>query len=50
MINEWIRGEVTFSEKADLTDFQIEKSIMGNEEFKNGVMSNQVAKNIGLQN
>ena len=50
MINEWIRGEVTFSEKADLTDFQIEKSIMGKEEFKNGVMSNQVAKNIGLQN
>lgn len=50
MINEWIRGEVTFSEKADLIDFQIEKSIMSKEEFKNGVMSNQVAKNIGLQN
>mgnify|MGYP000893544783 CR=1 FL=1 len=50
MINEWIRGEVTFSEKANLIDFQIEKSIMSKEEFKNGVMSNQVAKNIGLQN
>lgn len=50
MINEWIRSEVIFSEKASLTDFEIEKSIMGKEEFKNGVMSNQVAKNIGLQN
>ena len=50
MINEWIRREVIFSEKASLTDFEIEKSIMGKEEFKNGVMSNQVAKNIGLQN
>ena len=50
MINEWIRGEVTFSEKANLIDFQIEKSIMSKEEFKNGVMSNQVAKNICLQN
>ena len=50
MINEWIRSEVIFSEKSSLTDFEIEKSIMGKEEFKNGVMSNQVAKNIGLQN
>lgn len=50
MINEWIRGEVIFSEKANLVDFEIEKSIMGKEEFKNGVISNQVAKNIGLQN
>ena len=50
MLNEWIRSEVTFSEKANLIDFQIEKSIMSKEEFKNGVMSNQVAKNIGLQN
>ena len=50
LMNEWIRGEVTFSKKANLTDFEIEKKIMGKEEFKNGVMSNQVAKNIGLQN
>ena len=50
MINEWIRGEVTFSEKATLADFEIEKNIIAKKEFKNGVMSNQVAKNIGLQN
>jgi len=50
LMNEWIRGEVTFSKKAKLVDFEIEKKIMGKEEFKNGVMSNQVAKNIGLQN
>jgi hypothetical protein len=41
---------VTFSEKAALADFEIEKNIIAKKEFKNGVMSNQVAKNIGLQN
>ena len=49
LVNEWIRGEVTFSQKAKLIDFDIEKNIIKKEEFKNGVMSKQVAKNIGIQ-
>jgi len=49
LVNEWIRGEVTFSQKYKLIDFDIEKNIMNKEEFKNGVMSKQVAKNIGIQ-
>ena len=49
LINEWIRGEVTFSGRANLTDFKIEQQIIQKEEFKNGLMSSQVAKTIGLQ-
>ena len=44
LVNEWIRGEVTFSEKSNLVDFSIEKAILSKEEFKFGVMSNEVAK------
>jgi hypothetical protein len=43
LVNEWIRGEVTFSEKSNLVDFSIEKTILSKEEFKSGVMSNEVA-------
>jgi TolB-like protein len=50
LVNEWIRGEVTFSEKSNLVDFSIEKAILSKEEFKFGVMSNEVAKVIGKQN
>ena len=50
LVNEWIRGEVTFSEKSNLVDFSIEKTILSKEEFKSGVMSNEVAKVIGKQN
>jgi len=50
LVNEWIRGEVTFSEKSNLVDFSIEKTILSKEEFKSGVMSNEVAKAIGKQN
>ena len=50
LVNEWIRGEVTFSEKSNLVDFSIEKSILSKEEFKSGVMSNEVAKVIANQN
>jgi TolB-like protein len=50
LVNEWIRGEVTFSEKSNLVDFSIEKTILSKEEFKFGVMSNEVAKVIGKQN
>jgi TolB-like protein len=50
LVNEWIRGEVTFSEKSNLVDFSIEKAILSKEEFKSGVMSNEVAKVIGKQN
>ncbi len=49
LVNEWIRGEVIFSGKANLTDYTIEKQIIQKEEFKNGLMSSQVAKTIGLQ-
>ena len=49
LVNEWIRGEVIFSGKANLTDYTIEKQIIQKEEFKNGIMSSQVAKTIGLQ-
>ena len=49
LVNEWIRGEVTFSGRANLTDFKIEQQIIQKEEFKNGIMSSQVAKTIGLQ-
>ena len=49
LVNEWIRGEVTFSGRANLTDFNIEKQIIEKDEFKNGLMSRQVAKTIGLQ-
>ena len=49
LVNEWIRGEVTFSEKSNLVDFSIEKTILSKEEFKSGVMSNEVAKVIGSQ-
>jgi len=50
LVNEWIRGEVTFSEKSNLVDSSIEKAILSKEEFKSGVMSNEVAKVIGKQN
>jgi TolB-like protein len=50
LVNEWIRSEVTFSEKSNLVDFSIEKTILSKEEFKSGVMSNEVAKVIGKQN
>jgi TolB-like protein len=50
LVNEWIRGEVTFSEKSNLVDFSIEKNILSKEEFKSGVMSNKVAKVIAKQN
>ena len=50
LVNEWIRGEVTFSEKSNLVDFSVEKAILSKEEFKSGVMSNEVAKVIGKQN
>lgn len=50
LVNEWIRGEVTFSERSNLVDFSIEKTILSKEEFKSGVMSNEVAKVIGKQN
>ena len=50
LVNEWIRGEVTFSEKSNLVDFSIEKTILSKKEFKSGVMSNEVAKVIGKQN
>ena len=50
LVNEWIRGEVTFSEKSNLVDFSIEKAILSKEEFKSGVMSNKVAKVIANQN
>ena len=50
LVNEWIRGEVTSSEKSNLVDFSIEKAILSKEEFKSGVMSNEVAKVIGKQN
>ena len=49
LVNEWIRGEVAFSEKSNLIEFEIEKMILDKEEFKSGVMSNAVAKAIGLQ-
>ena len=50
LVNEWIRGEVTSSEKSNLVDFSVEKAILSKEEFKSGVMSNEVAKVIGKQN
>ncbi|MBC8345601.1 MAG: hypothetical protein H8E56_05040 [Candidatus Marinimicrobia bacterium] len=46
-LKDWIRGEVTFSEKVDLIDYGTEKAIIASGEYESGVMSDSVAKVIG---
>jgi len=46
-LTDWIRGEVTFSERVDLIDYQTEKAIVASGEYDSGVMSDSVAKVIG---
>jgi TolB-like protein len=46
-LKDWIRGEVTFSEKVNLIDYGTEKAIIASGEYESGVMSDSVAKEIG---
>jgi hypothetical protein len=45
-LKDWIRGEVTFSEKSGINRLPNRKAIIASGEYESGVMSDSVAKEL----